>query len=195
VSGLLKVGLLRPGPPARGTDWMLTLLAVCAVATDARMPSPLARRPLKLSATSPSSSSCMGLGALLRSTAVASLWSLAKPGRVAGGLVGGDMCVNPRGRALSSKRRPGVLVALSGMPDVSCISGRRSAIAPTQGEKPCPPPAAWNYLKKKRFSLSRRWVSRNGCGRVTVRFLCTERASAAARLKYQTRRFTARHVD
>jgi hypothetical protein len=68
----------------------------------------------------------MVLGVFL-STAVASLWSLEKPGREAGGLVGGEMWVNPREWALSVNCREGkagVLPALSGISDVSCMSGR-----------------------------------------------------------------------
>jgi len=90
VLGLLMGGLLGPGPAALcGTAWMLTLRAVAIVGP---MPSPFPLWPRKLSGTSPSS--CMMLGALCRSTAVASLWSLEKPGREIGGLVGGGMWVN-----------------------------------------------------------------------------------------------------
>jgi hypothetical protein len=135
VPGDLTGGLLGPGPTARrGIACMLTLLAVCVFGTlDAAMPNPLALCSPKGFATSPgSSSSCIVLG-VVRSTAVASLCSLEKPGREAGGLVGGEMWVNPREWELSVKRRlgnAGVLPALSEMSDVSWISGRRSAIAP-----------------------------------------------------------------
>jgi hypothetical protein len=84
----------------------------------------------------------MVLGVFL-STAVASLWSLEKPGREAGGLVGGEMWVNPREWALSVNCREGkagVLPALSGISDVSCMSGRRSAIAPMKGKESNAPP-------------------------------------------------------
>jgi hypothetical protein len=74
------------------------------------------------------------LGALCRSTAVASLWSLEKPGREIGGLVGGGMCVNPWDLGLSVNCKAGVLPALSDMSDVSWMSGRRSAIASDIGE-------------------------------------------------------------
>jgi hypothetical protein len=123
ISGLLidACELLRP---ARcDTAWMLTLLAVCAVATDALMPNPLPRRLWKLSASSSPSLSYMGLGALLRSIVVALPERLEELGRVAGGLVGGEMCVNPGRWVLPVKWRPGVLAALSGISDVSWMSG------------------------------------------------------------------------
>jgi hypothetical protein len=107
---------------------MLTLLAVAICGT---MPSPFPLCSGKLSDTSPPSSS-MGLGASFRSTAVASLCSLEKPGREMGGLCGGGMCVNPVEWELSVKCRPGnagVLPVLSERSEVSWMSGRRSAIA------------------------------------------------------------------
>jgi hypothetical protein len=137
--GLLMGGLFGPGPmPRRGMACMLTRLAVCAVAPVVAMPSPLPSCVWKVCATSPSSSpSSMVLGVFL-STAVVSLWSLEKPGRKAGGLVGGEMWVNPTEWALSGNCKEGnagVLPALSDRSDVS-ISGRRSAIAPRKGKGP-----------------------------------------------------------
>jgi hypothetical protein len=134
VPGLLTCGLFGPGPTAlRGIACMLTLLAVCAGVPPVAMPSPLPLRPRKVFATSPSSSSsCIVLGVFL-STAVVSLWSLEKPGREAGGLVGGEICEIPAEWELSVKCKPGnagVLAVLSEMSDVSWISGRRSDIAP-----------------------------------------------------------------
>lgn len=116
---------------------MLTLLAVCAVAIDPN-PNPLPLCPWKLSEMSSSAPSSFMVLGVFRSTAVASLWSREKPGRDAGGLVGGEICVKPK--EWSENCWPGsagVLPALSEKSDVSRMSGRRSAIEPTQGGNPC----------------------------------------------------------
>jgi hypothetical protein len=136
MSGLLIDACELLMPARCGTAWMLTLLAVCTVASDVLMPNPLPRRLWKRSATSSSSSpSCIGLGALLRPTVVASPERLEELGRAAGGLVGGEICVNPGRWVLPVKWMPGVLVALSGISDVSWMSGCWSAmIAPKQGK-------------------------------------------------------------
>jgi hypothetical protein len=115
---------------------MLTRRAVCTGAPVVSMPSPLPLRPLKVAATWPSSSSsCMVLG-VFRSTAVVSLWSLEKPGREAGGLVGGEMWVNPRDRESSAKCRPGHAGVLPALSEMSDVNGRRSAIVPRRARAP-----------------------------------------------------------
>jgi hypothetical protein len=159
---------------------MLTLLAVCAVAIDPNpSPSPLCPwKPSEISSSAPSS--CMVLG-VLRSTAVASLWSREKPGREAGGLVGGAICVKPK--EWSENCWPGsagVLPALSEKSDVSRMSGR-SAIEPTQGGNPCCSSSCLKIGFQPSLGIA---VSRNGCVRVPDGVGCATRKNAASRKLY-----------